>query len=121
MKMQTTTLLDGVEATRWQVAPADIDECPFSDGLRVFTVQIALKMFKGERCFVVSQDDATGWTKTGKQVWLRHDVNAKHARHDSFLAAQQLAYDIVNGHVTAEGYTHWRERAARMQRSESAS
>lgn len=119
--MSGQELLQGVEATRWQVLPADIDEWPFSDGVRVFGVVIALKVYKGERCFIVSQDEGTGWTRNGKQVWLRHDVNAKHARHATFDEAQQLAYAIVNGHVEAEGYTHWRTRAAAFRSPKAAS
>ena len=102
-------LLPGVQPTRWQVTPADFDQCPLVDSVRHFAVQIVARSRRGKTYFSVSQDESTGWTKNGAQVWLRHDVNAKHARHAHFEDAQRLAFEIVNGHLEAEGYTHWRD------------
>jgi hypothetical protein len=101
-----------VEPVQWEVRPAGIEKTRFDDP-ETFYLTIRRSTWNGEPVYIVSPHNrSTAFTKNGRLVFQRHDVNAKHARHASFEEAATLARAIVDGVMQADAYRTWRDAEA---------
>lgn len=101
-----------IEPTEWVVIPAGIEATRFKDP-EAFYLRIRKGRWKGEPCYIVSgADRSSGFTRRGKVVYLRYDVNAKHARLDTFEEAAALARDLADGTLPSDDYQTWRAAEA---------
>lgn len=102
-----------IEPDRWTVIPEGIEATRFSDP-ESFYLSIRKARWRGDVCYIVSATvDQMGFTRNGHLVYLRHDVNSKHARHESFETACDLARSIADGHLSTPNYRPWRAEEAR--------
>lgn len=104
--------MSAVQPVRWEVRPDGIEQTQFADP-ESFYLSIRRSTWHGEPAFIVSRMDMKGFTKNGYEVYLRHDVNAKHARHATFEDALAIATAIVDGTLPTVNYRTWREAEAR--------
>jgi hypothetical protein len=99
-----------VQPVEWVVIPAGVEATRFHDpGSFYLKVRLHRSSRDGDR-FVVSpfSNSQVGFTRLGHQVYLRHDVNAKHAFHDTFEQACDLARDLADGVLASGFYQYWR-------------
>jgi hypothetical protein len=97
-----------IEPTRWVVRPAGIANTRFADP-ESFYLNIIRSSRRGETVYLVTHGtDQRGFTKNGRSVYLRHDVNAKHARHATFDDAATLARALADGTLVTDEYRFWR-------------
>lgn len=101
-----------IEPVEWEVRPAGIEQTRFSDPEN-FYLTIRRSRWNDETVYLVSPHNrSTAFTKRGRLVFLRHDINAKHARHASFQEAAVLARAIADGILKADSYRTWRAAEA---------
>lgn len=102
-----------VEPVMWEVRPAGIQNTKFDDP-ESFYLTIRRSQWQEQPTFVVSRlNRSTAFTRNGVEVFLRHDVNAKHAHHESFEEAVALARALADGTLASVGYRTWQAAEAR--------
>lgn len=105
---ETSHVQASIEPTRWVVIPAGIENTRFSDP-ESFYLSIIRGVRRGETFYMVTHGtEQRGFTKNGRSVYLRHDVNAKHARHATFEEAAALARSLGDGTLITDEYRFWR-------------
>lgn len=99
-----------IEPSRWIVIPEGIEETKFSDPESFYlSIRLHRRGTDPDKFVVSCGTDQQGFTRNGVLVFLRHDVNAKHAFHDSFEKASALARALADGTLETEYYRPWRK------------